>query len=95
MEEDLKDGRILVDLLNRLEVSNAIQRWNKNPRSKVQCLENIGLALHFCSQQNIKLVNIGELKSGRITKRGELRSKSKNGEGRSTSMKCYLCKFIA
>ena len=78
LEEDLKDGQLLIELLNRLvaneEVQNlqgnkpettrgpkSIERWDKNPRSKVQSLQNIGIALHFCAQLNIKLVNIGEL----------------------------------
>ena len=59
-EEDLKDGGVLVELLNRLAAPKAIERWDRNPRGKLQSIQNLGLALAFCTQQNIKLVNIGE-----------------------------------
>lgn len=58
--EDLQDGLLLVELLNRLAVPKAIERWNKTPKGKMHSIENLGIVLNFCTQQNIKLVNIGE-----------------------------------
>ena len=61
MQTDLQDGLLLIDLLNKLALNpKAIERFNKNPRGKLQCIENLGLALRFCTNQNIKLVNIGK-----------------------------------
>ena len=60
LAEDLQDGLLLVELLNRLAAPKSIERWNKTPRGKLQSIENLGLALQFCTQQQIKLVNIGE-----------------------------------
>jgi len=60
METDLQDGLLLIDLLNKLAQNpKAIERYNKSPRGKLVCIENLGLALRFCTNQNIKLVNIG------------------------------------
>ena len=58
--EDLQDGQLLIELLNRLAAPKSIEKWDKNPRGKLQSIQNLGLALSFCTQQNIKLVNIGE-----------------------------------
>ena len=60
MQTDLQDGLLLVDLLNRLH-PKAIERYNKRPTGKLHCIENLGLALKFCTNQNIKLVNIGKI----------------------------------
>ena len=59
LDEDLQDGQLLIELLNHLAAPKSIERWSKNPRGKLPSIENLGLALNFCSQQNIKLVNIG------------------------------------
>ena len=59
--EDLQDGLVLVELLNRLAVPKAIDKWDKKPRGKLQSIQNLGIALHFVTMQNIKLVNIGKL----------------------------------
>ena len=94
LEEDLKDGQLLIELLNRLvateEVQNlqgnkaeghqgpkSIEKWDKNPRGKLQSIENIGMALQFCRQQNIKLVNIGELRG---KERGGKEKEKREGE---------------
>lgn len=58
--EDLQDGLLLVELLNRLAVPKAIEKWDKKPRGKLQSIGNLGIALNFCAMQNIKLVNIGK-----------------------------------
>ena len=60
MQTDLQDGLLLIDLLNRLH-PKAIERYNKRPTGKLHCIENLGLALKFCTNQNIKLVNIGRI----------------------------------
>ena len=60
LEEDLQDGVLLIELLNRLVAPNGIERYKKSPPGKLQCIENLGIALRFITNQNIKLVNIGE-----------------------------------
>ena len=60
LETDLTDGLLLIDLLEKIATPNKIGRYNKNPKSKVQCVENLGIAFRFITGQNIKLVNIGE-----------------------------------
>ena len=59
VEKDLQDGTLLVGLLNLLAKPRKIERYNKNPRNKVQCMENLGTALAFIKSESIKLVNIG------------------------------------
>ena len=60
VEKDLQDGTLLIELLNILAKPKKIQRYNKNPRNKVQCMENLGAALEFIKSESIKLVNIGK-----------------------------------
>ena len=60
VEKDLQDGILLIELLNILAKPRKIQRYNKNPRNKVQCMENLGAALEFIKSESIKLVNIGK-----------------------------------
>ena len=95
LEEDLKDGQLLIELVNRLAATEdaqstqggkaegprgpkSIEKWDKNPRGKLQCLENIGMALHFCELHNIKLVNIGEL-AERERERERVEKKARKG----------------
>ena len=59
VEKDLQDGTLLVELLNMLAKPRRVERYNKNPRNKVQCMENLGAALDFIKSEDIKLVNIG------------------------------------
>ena len=60
--KDLEDGLILVDLMEKLAPSKTVGRYHKNPRQKIQMIENLNTALQFISAQNIKLVNIGKFK---------------------------------
>lgn len=60
MQTDLRDGLVLIDLLEKLAAPNKIGRYNPNPTQKVQMIENLGCALRFIYSQGIKLVNIGE-----------------------------------
>ena len=59
LQTDLKDGVLLIDLLEKLTVKT-VGRYNKNPNTKMHCIENLGNALKFIFAQNIKLVNIGK-----------------------------------
>eukprot|EP00731_Ephydatia_muelleri_P017641 Em0010g739a len=56
---DLKDGLLLIELLEKLAAPKTVGKYNKTPKIKAQCVENIATALRFVSEQGIKLVNIG------------------------------------
>lgn len=60
-EDDLGDGLLLIDLLEKLAAPNKVGRYSKDPKGKVHMVTNVGTALTFIANQNIKLVNIGEL----------------------------------
>ena len=60
LAEDLKDGLLLINLLEKLAAPNKVGRFSKNPTNKVQMIENLGQALKFIKEQKIKLVNIGK-----------------------------------
>ena len=60
MQTDLADGILLVELLEKLAAPKSVGRYNKNPRQKLQMLENLGAAMRFIAAEKIKLVNIGE-----------------------------------
>ena len=52
---------MLLELLDKLATPRTVGRYNKNPRQKVQMIENLGTALQFIQKEKIKLVNIGML----------------------------------
>lgn len=60
LETDFKDGLLLIELLEKLAAPKTVGKYNKIPKIKAQCVENIGTALRFVAEQGIKLVNIGE-----------------------------------
>lgn len=60
LQTDLVDGLLLIELLEKLAAPKSVGRYNKNPRQKIQMLENLGRVLKFIADENIKLVNIGE-----------------------------------
>lgn len=60
LETDLKNGILLIELLNKLAAPEKISHYSRNPRMKVHCLENLGIALSFIRSQNIKLVNMSK-----------------------------------
>ena len=62
---DLEDGTRLVELLEKLATPKTVGRYSKNPMNKLQMLENLGKALQFIQNENIKLVNIGEPETSR------------------------------
>lgn len=53
---------LLIELLEKLATPRTVGRYNKNPRQKMQMIENLGVALQFIYKEKIKLVNIGELR---------------------------------
>ena len=59
VQKDLQDGTLLIELLNILANPRKIQRYNKSPRNKVQCMENLSVALTFIKSEDMKIVNIG------------------------------------
>ena len=59
LETDLADGLHLIALLEVLAQPRKVGRFNRNPKNKIQCIENLGAALRFIYSENIKLVNIG------------------------------------
>lgn len=59
LQKDLQDGTLLIELLGVLAKPRKVERYNKNTRNKVQCMENLGAALDFIKSEGIKLVNIG------------------------------------
>jgi hypothetical protein len=60
LQTDLTDGILLMELLDKLANPKSVGRYNKNPRQKIQMLENLGGALRFIAAEKIKLVNIGK-----------------------------------
>ena len=64
LSTDLQDGLLLVQLLDKLASPKTVGRYSKNPVNMVHMIENLGKALQFIHNQNIKLVNIGK-KRGR------------------------------
>lgn len=60
LETDLADGLLLITLLENLAKPRKVGRYNKNPISRIQFIENLGQALKFIKSENIKLVNIGK-----------------------------------
>jgi len=62
--EDLKDGKILNELLKI--ISNGMLdgkpysfKYNKNPRMRIHRMENVGKALKFLTASGLTLTNIG------------------------------------
>lgn len=60
LETDLCDGLKLIALLQVLS-GKKLPRHNKKPNFQSQKMENVSIALKFIQQENIRLVNIGEL----------------------------------
>ena len=59
VEVDLKDGLVLVSLFQILRHQQIPQKYTKEPKMRVQCVENTKIALNFIQQDGVKLVNIG------------------------------------
>lgn len=60
LAEDLKDGRVLCELVENLQ-NKRIPAWTHSPGNRHQMLENVSKALAAIADDGVKLVNIGEL----------------------------------
>lgn len=65
LKHDLRDGLLLVYLLNNLKAPKKVGngRYNKKPVHVTQKLENLKSCIDFMHENDIHLVNIGELYS--------------------------------
>lgn len=59
LKTDLKNGLLLINLLEILAAKPIGKRWNKHPVIQMQQFENLTLALEFIKSEGITLVNIG------------------------------------
>jgi len=57
--EDLRDGVLLINLIEIISAPRSVGRYNKKPKFIPQKMENVQLALDFLRHEKIKLVNIG------------------------------------
>jgi len=62
-----QDGTLLIALLEIIS-DESIGKFEKNPKMRIQKIENIGKALKFISAHNVKLANIGaeEISDGNL-----------------------------
>ena len=63
LQVDLKDGLVLIALLEALAEKEKIVNYNKRPNIKASMMDNLDACFKFMDSQNIKLVNIGRLLS--------------------------------
>ena len=61
LQKDLRDGLVLVELIESIGAPRKVGRHNKNPTIKPQMLENLGAVFRFLEREQIKVVNIGKL----------------------------------
>ena len=61
LQVDLKDGLVLIALLEALAGDGKIGNYNKRPNIKAAMMDNLDTCFKFMDSQNIKLVNIGRL----------------------------------
>jgi len=58
---DLKDGRVLCELVEDLQGRKIVPAWSRGPPgNRHQMLENVSKALAAVADDGVKLVNIGE-----------------------------------
>lgn len=62
LAEDLKDGRVLCELVENLQ-DKKIPAWSRNPGNRHQMLENVSKALAAIADDGVKLVNIGKCRA--------------------------------
>ena len=63
LQVDLKDGLVLIALLEALAKDEKIRNYNKRPNIKASMMDNLDACFKFMDSQNIKIVNIGRLLS--------------------------------
>ena len=61
LQVDLKDGLVLIALLEALTSAGKIGNYNKRPNIKASMMDNLDACFKFIESQNIKLVNVGKL----------------------------------
>jgi len=59
LSKDLKDGVLLINLLEIISGKSVPQRWNRHPKVPTQKYENTAIAVDFVKAEGIKLVNVG------------------------------------
>ena len=60
LQTDLRDGLVLVELIDSIASPRKVGRYNRSPSIKPQMLENLGAVLRFLEREQIRVVNIGE-----------------------------------
>ena len=61
LKVDLKDGLVLIALLEALTSPGKIGNYSKRPKIKAHMIENLVACFKFMESENIKLVNVGKL----------------------------------
>jgi len=56
---DLADGKALINLLEQISSKVVAPTYNKNPKIRVQKIENVNFSLEFLKNEGIKLVGVG------------------------------------
>jgi hypothetical protein len=56
---DLADGLNLIALLEQISSKTVAPSYNKNPKIRVQKIENVNFSLEFLKKEGIKLVGVG------------------------------------
>jgi len=59
LSTDLADGKCLISLLEQLSSKTVTPNYNKNPKIRVQKIENVNFSLDFLKTEGIKLVGVG------------------------------------
>jgi len=59
LSTDLGDGKALIALLEQISSKTVAPVYNKNPKIRVQKIENINFSLEFLKNEGIKLVGVG------------------------------------
>jgi len=57
--QDLADGKALIGLLEQISSKTVAPTYNKNPKIRVQKIENVNFSLDFLKTEGIKLVGVG------------------------------------
>jgi hypothetical protein len=59
LSTDLADGKALLNLLEQISSKTVAPTYNKNPKIRVQKIENVNFSLEFLKNEGIKLVGVG------------------------------------
>ena len=61
LQTDLRDGLVLVELIESIASPRKVGRYNRRPAIKPQMIENLATVLNFLEREQIKIVNIGKI----------------------------------